>query len=83
MDIVARNAAAGRGVEIDEEALAAQTGALETQIEEESTALYATGRVWDDGIIHPRDTRTVLAMAISAAHSNVVEGTREYGIWRH
>jgi acyl-CoA carboxylase subunit beta len=83
MDIVARNAAAGRGVEIDEEALAAQTGALEAQIEGESTALYATGRVWDDGIIHPRDTRTVLAMAISAAHSNVVEGTREYGIWRH
>jgi acetyl-CoA carboxylase carboxyltransferase component len=83
MDIVARNAAAGRGIEVDEEALAAQTGALEAQIEGESTALYATGRVWDDGIIHPRDTRTVLAMAISAAHSNVVEGTREYGIWRH
>jgi acetyl-CoA carboxylase carboxyltransferase component len=83
MDIVARNAAAGRGIEIDEEALAAQTGALEAQIEGESTALYATGRVWDDGIIHPRDTRTVLAMAISAAHSNVVEGTREYGVWRH
>jgi acetyl-CoA carboxylase carboxyltransferase component len=83
MDIVARNAAAGRGIEIDEEALAAQTGALEAQIEGESTALYATGRVWDDGIIHPRDTRTVLAMAISAAHSNAVEGTREYGVWRH
>jgi hypothetical protein len=25
----------------------------------------------------------VLAMAISAAHSNAVEGTREYGVWRH
>jgi acetyl-CoA carboxylase carboxyltransferase component len=83
MDIVARNAAAGRGVPVDEDALAAQTGALEAQIESESTALYATGRVWDDGIIHPRDTRTVLGIAISAAHSNVVEGSREYGIWRH
>ncbi|MEZ5228840.1 MAG: carboxyl transferase domain-containing protein [Acidimicrobiales bacterium] len=83
MEIVARNAAAGRGIEVDEEALAAQSAALEGQIETESTALYATGRVWDDGIIHPADTRTVLGMAISAAHSNEVVGATEYGVWRH
>ncbi len=83
MEIIARNAAAGRGVEVDEEALAAQTGALEAQIEEESTALYSTGRIWDDGIIHPADSRTVLGMALSAAHSNVVQGATEYGVWRH
>ncbi|MDZ7674860.1 MAG: carboxyl transferase domain-containing protein [Acidimicrobiales bacterium] len=83
MEIIARNAAEGRGVEVDEDQLAAQTGALEAQIEEESTALYATGRMWDDGIIHPADTRTVLGMALSAVHSNVVEGTGEYGVWRH
>ncbi len=83
MDIIARNAAAGRGVEVDEEALAAQTGALEAQIEEESTALFSTGRMWDDGIIHPADSRTVLGMALSAAHSNVVQGATEYGVWRH
>ena len=34
MDIVARNSAAGRGIEVDEEALLAQTSALETQIED-------------------------------------------------
>ncbi len=83
MDIVARNAAAGRGIEVDEEALAAQSAALEGQIETESTALFATGRVWDDGIIHPADSRTVLGMAISAAHSNDVVGATEYGVWRH
>ena len=83
MDIVARNAAAGRGIEVDEEALAAQTAALEAQIETESTALFATGRVWDDGIIHPSDSRTVLGLALSATHSNVVAGTNEYGVWRH
>ncbi len=43
MDIIARNAAAGRGIDIDEEALAAQTGALEAQIEQESTALLRHG----------------------------------------
>jgi acetyl-CoA carboxylase carboxyltransferase component len=83
MEIVARNAAAQRGVEVDEEQLAAQTGGLEAQVEGESTALFATGRIWDDGIIDPRDTRTVLGLALSAVHSNEVRGTRSYGIWRH
>ncbi len=83
MEIIARNAAAGRGVDVDEEALAEQTGALEAQIETESTALFSTGRIWDDGIIHPADSRTVLGMALSAAHSNVVAGATEYGVWRH
>jgi acetyl-CoA carboxylase carboxyltransferase component len=70
-------------VEVDEEQLRAQTGALENQVEVESTALFATGRIWDDGIIDPRDTRTVLALALSATHSNNVQGARGYGIWRH
>jgi acetyl-CoA carboxylase carboxyltransferase component len=83
MDIVARNAAAGRGIEVDEDALNTAKQALEDQIESESTALYSSGRVWDDGIIHPNDSRHVLAMALSAIHNNVVQGTTEYGIWRH
>ena len=32
----------------------------------ESAALYSTARVWDDGIIEPRDTRTVLSLALDA-----------------
>lgn len=83
MEIIARNAAAGRGVDADEDAIAAQSSALEAQIEEESTALYATGRGWDDGIIHPADSRTVLGLALSAIHSNSIEGATEYGVWRH
>lgn len=83
MEIVARNAAAGKGVPVDEEQLAAGTAFLEAMIEEQSTALYATGRVWDDGIIHPSDSRTVLGLALSAAHSAEVKGATEYGVWRH
>ncbi len=83
MEIVARNAAAKRGLEVEEKVLAAQTEVLETQVEKESTALFATGRIWDDGIIHPADTRTVLGIALSAAHSNVVRGATAYGVWRH
>lgn len=83
MEIIARNAAAGRGEEVDEEQLAGQKAMLEGLIEEQSSALYATGRVWDDGIIHPNDTRTVLGLALSAAHSAPVSGTDRYGVWRH
>jgi acetyl-CoA carboxylase carboxyltransferase component len=83
MEIIARNAAAGRGEVVDEAALAQRSQSLEDQIEGESSALYATGRLWDDGIIHPSDSRVVLGMALSAVHSNEVRGSERYGVWRH
>ena len=83
LEIVARNAAKGRGTEVDEERLAERTTAFEAQIERESSALFATGRVWDDGIIHPAESRTVLGLALAAVHSAEVRGTTEYGVWRH
>ena len=46
------------------------------------TAFFITARIYDDGVIDPRDTRTVLGMALSAAHSNVVEGRRGFGVFR-
>jgi acyl-CoA carboxylase subunit beta len=82
LDIVARGSARSKGVEVDEEKLAAQRAATEAQIEQESTALFATGRQWDDGIIDPRDTRHVIGMALSVAHNGPVEGARHYGVFR-
>ena len=38
---------------------------LVEQFEEQSTAMYSTSRIWDDGIIDPADTRDVLSLAIS------------------
>ena len=38
---------------------------LITRFEEESSAYYSTSRLWDDGIIDPADTRTVVGLAIS------------------
>ncbi|MET0887282.1 MAG: carboxyl transferase domain-containing protein, partial [Mycetocola sp.] len=56
--------------------------ALERQVEYESTALFATGQLWDDGIIDPRDTRIVLGIALSAACCGGVAGTSTFGVWR-
>ena len=59
-----------------------EIGLIEQQIEQESNAFYATARVWDDGIVDPRDTRTVLGIALSAAFNNVVRGSDAFGVFR-
>ncbi|MBZ5603679.1 MAG: acyl-CoA carboxylase subunit beta [Acidobacteriia bacterium] len=83
MDIVKREGAARQGMAVDEEQLTSQKKALEDQITRESDPYFATARVWDDGIIDPRDTRTVLAISLSAALNRTVEGTMEWGVFRH
>jgi acyl-CoA carboxylase subunit beta len=83
MDLVKREAAARQGIAVDEAQLDAQKQALEAQITRESDPYFATARLWDDGIIDPRDTRTVLAISLSAALNRPVEGTMEWGVFRH
>jgi acyl-CoA carboxylase subunit beta len=82
MSIVARQSAASMGRAFDEEADEALRSQVEEQIERESLALFMTGKVYDDGIIDPRDTRTVLGMCLSAIDNQPIEGTRGYGVYR-
>jgi acetyl-CoA carboxylase carboxyltransferase component len=82
MSIVRRGQAARRGEEIDEDAENARTKGVEDVAERMSLALYATGRVVDDGVIDPRDTRAAVGMALSACHSNRVAGTDRFGVFR-
>ncbi len=82
MSIVGRQAAEAAGRTVDEEADAAQRRAVEEQIERESHALFMTGKGYDDGVIDPRDTRTVLGIALSAVHSGPVEGRRGFAKFR-
>jgi acetyl-CoA carboxylase carboxyltransferase component len=82
LSIVARQAAQSSGKPFDEAADAAQTRAVEEQIERESNPLFITSKLYDDGIIDPRQTRTVLGMALSTAHSNSVTGRRGFGVFR-
>ena len=82
MSIVQRKAAARRGLEFDEEADAKRAAAVERSAEESSLGLYATSRVSDDGMIDPRDTRTIIAIALSVCHNGEIEGAKGYGVWR-
>ena len=82
MSIVRRTAAerSGQPYNEDEDKMVRQM--VIQRIDEESNAFYATGRVWDDGIIDPRDTRTVLGIALGAAFTNVVKGADSFGVFR-
>ncbi len=64
MAIVAEEAARARGVAFDEEKTKAQGAKIVAGYDRQSTALYATARLWDDGLIDPRDSRAVLAFCL-------------------
>jgi acetyl-CoA carboxylase carboxyltransferase component len=82
LSIVARASAEAKGAPYDDAADAAMRDMVENQIEAESKALFLTARVYDDGIIDPRDTRTVLGLALSVIHNNPVQGRRGFGVFR-
>jgi acetyl-CoA carboxylase carboxyltransferase component len=82
LSIVARQAAEARGQAYDEAGDTQLRAYVEAQIEEQSLAPFLSGMLYDDGVIDPRDTRTVLGIALSAAHSAPVEGATGYGVFR-
>jgi acetyl-CoA carboxylase carboxyltransferase component len=83
LSIVARQSAAAQGRPYDEEADAALRDAVERQIESESLPMFLSGRLYDDGVIDPRDTRTVLGLCLSAIHSAPIAGARGgFGVFR-
>jgi acetyl-CoA carboxylase carboxyltransferase component len=83
LDIIQREAAAKRGETLDEQKVAFGKAMVEAQIDKESDPYFATARLWDDGIIDPRDTRTVVAIALSASYSAPFRGTTSWGVFRH
>jgi acetyl-CoA carboxylase carboxyltransferase component len=82
LSIVGRAAAQARGQVYDEAADAAMRQAVEAQIEAESLAFFLSGRLYDDGVIDPRDTRTVLGICLSAIGNAPVGEPAGYGVFR-
>ncbi len=82
LSIVGRQAAAAKGQEYNEEHDAAMRTMVEAQIEEQSLAPFLSGKLYDDGVIDPRDTRTVLGLCLSAVHSGPIKGADGFGIFR-
>jgi 3-methylcrotonyl-CoA carboxylase beta subunit len=54
---------------------------IRTRYEEEGSPYYSTARLWDDGVIDPKDTRRVVALSLAAALHAPIEETR-FGVFR-
>ncbi len=59
----------------------ADPDAIRAQYETQGHPYYSTARLWDDGVIDPKDTRTVLGLALSAA-ANAPLGDPAFGVFR-
>ena len=80
--MVAKASALSQGKPFDEDANAILRAAIENQIEAESMPMFLSGYLYDDGVIDPRDTRTILGLSLSAIHNAPVKGTQSFGIFR-
>jgi acyl-CoA carboxylase subunit beta len=82
LSIVARVSAESRGRPYDEEGDAAMRASVERSVEEQSLPHLLSGMVYDDGVIDPRDTRTVLGICLSVIENAPIEGTDRFGVFR-
>ena len=79
MEMVSRGKLAKSGVPMNEQAeagLKAMSEQLKRRLDAESDVLYGTARLWDDGIIDPRDTRRVLALCLAIARESAARELR-------
>ena len=67
MDIINRAKLERMGMPVNDEALSGMSDQLRQRIDRESNVLFGTARLWDDGVIDPRDTRRVLALCLALA----------------
>ncbi|GAA0433018.1 acetyl-CoA carboxylase carboxyltransferase subunit [Acrocarpospora corrugata] len=82
LSIVGRAAAEARGQVYDEEGDAAMRAMVEAQIEAESMPFFLSGRLYDDGVIDPRDTRTVVGLCLSAINNAAEPAPAGFGVFR-
>ncbi len=78
---VRREAAERAGNSWSEEAEQDFRAPLEARFDEQAHPLYASARLWDDGVVDPRRTRDVLALSLSAALNAPIPDTR-FGVFR-
>jgi geranyl-CoA carboxylase beta subunit len=64
MDIITRGKMERAGMPVNDAMLEGMSGEIKKRLDAESNVLFGTARLWDDGVIDPRDTRRVLAMCL-------------------
>jgi acyl-CoA carboxylase subunit beta len=82
LEIVARQSAEGKGEVFDAAGFEGIKAMVEEQVEAQSLPHFLSGMLYDDGVIDPRDTRTVLAICLSVIENKSYAGTDRFGVFR-
>jgi geranyl-CoA carboxylase beta subunit len=67
MDIITRGKMERAGMPVNDAMLEGMSGEIKKRLDAESNVLFGTARLWDDGVIDPRDTRRVLSLCLDMA----------------
>ena len=78
---VRQDALALRGQSMSSEQIEAFKAPIRAQYEREGHPYYASARLWDDGVIHPEDTRRVVALGLSMSLQSPAQASR-FGVFR-
>jgi len=78
---VRQDALALRGQSMSSEQIEAFKAPIRAQYEREGHPYYASARLWDDGVIHPEDTRRVIALGLSMSLQSPAQASR-FGVFR-
>jgi acetyl-CoA carboxylase carboxyltransferase component len=82
MQTIGRDAAKKSGIEYDEEQGRQMAGFMVKEAEKQSHAWFASGQLWDDGVIDPRETRNYLSLCLQVIHQTAFEGAKGFGVFR-
>ncbi|MFN8285931.1 MAG: carboxyl transferase domain-containing protein [Chitinophagales bacterium] len=82
MQIIGRQAAEKAGITYDEEQGKNVAAYMVKEAEKQSNAWYASGQLWDDGVIDPRETRNYLKLCMEVIHNTEFKGAEGFGVFR-
>lgn len=82
MQIIGRAAAEKAGTVYDEEQGKNMAQYMVKEADKQSNAWYASGQLWDDGVIDPRETRNYLKLCMEVIHTTPVKGADGFGVFR-
>ncbi|MFN6361503.1 MAG: carboxyl transferase domain-containing protein [Burkholderiales bacterium] len=78
---IRQDALALRGQSMSSEQIESFKAPIRAQYEREGHPYYASARLWDDGVIHPEDTRRVVALGLSMSLQSPAQASR-FGVFR-
>jgi acyl-CoA carboxylase subunit beta len=82
LEIVAQQSAESKGEPFDAEGFKGVKDYVEASVEEQSLPYFLSGMLYDDGVIDPRDTRTVLGICLSVIENAPIRGAEGFGVFR-